>query len=148
MIELQALSEQEFLERPVATRVIVHDHARRFAALRLDGGAAIALAWRSDGIEPSILDDGTRVWIGVDERVAVVAHDGAIVLALGLASPLLSLQPTGNAVAIVCETEVIALNRNGSIRAIVAIDEPPAMVEDEGDGLAVVYEDGRRQRLW
>jgi hypothetical protein len=128
--------------------VIVHDHARRFASLQLGSeGREVALSWRSDAIEPIVVEDGGCTWLGVDQRVVGIRGDSTTVFALGLPSLLLELQHFGDLVAIVCEAEVITVNLDGSIRGIHPLDDLPTAIEATDGTLVVTYDDGRREPL-
>lgn len=146
---LRMISKEEFDRFEPARKVVSHDHARRFAILRLPGWRRpVALSWRSDGIEP-VLAIGSRseAWMGIDQRMACVGGDGLILVSLGLASPILDIRCAHSWTAVLCETEVLTFNQDYSVRAILGLPCPACdIVEDEGAPFAV-FGDGHRERI-
>jgi hypothetical protein len=149
-MRLEQISREQFEAWQPCQKIIVHDHARRFGALRPPGERTptFALSWRSDSIEPMLVA-GVRdeIWVGIDQRVACVSGDGRIVLSLGLASSFLGIHCFANAVVVLCETEALVFNSDCSIRANRGLAGLPTDVLDQDGVLVLTLEDGRRETL-
>jgi hypothetical protein len=146
---MHPISMAEFYSWQPTLKLIVHDHARRFAAVELsDSRQAFAISWRSDTIEP-VLETGSEgeTWLGVDQRAACVSSDGRIVASLGLASPLLDIKCFAKCAAVLCENEAVVFNRDYSIRGIFGFREFPQSLLEKSGGLFVVFEDGHEERI-
>jgi hypothetical protein len=147
--QLRTISMEAFDQWHPPLKVIVHDNARRFAALLMTGAnQEIALSWRSDSIEP-VLRQGnhSEIWLAVDQRVACLKGDGQILLSLGLASSILDVQCFRDCVAVVCESEVLLFNNDFSILTIQGCSDLPCEVIENREGLFITFDGGRKERI-
>jgi hypothetical protein len=136
---LTPISEDAFNSLAENQRIFSHDHARRYAVLHLDGPGALAISWRSDLIEPCLLEDSGDFWIGVDERVACVSPGGQILLLMEIQTPILALEKWSGGVVVVSQTQAIVFHRDGTVRSVI---EFPDLVQDfklEKDDLTVDF---------
>lgn len=149
MTVVQPISDDDFETWPAGLKVIVHDHPRRYGCLRLRGGATVAIAWRSDRIEPVIVEEEESgvVWVGVDERVACVSPDGTTVFAVALGNYVLDIKVFSDRVVIVGEAVLLSVNRTYSIRSIVELEDLPVDIDVVADGLLVHYAGGRTKTV-
>jgi len=139
------ISEHEFLSGDPIFRVIVHDHPRQFGSLRLpEASHILTLSWRSDLIEPIIESDSSSIWIGVDQRIVCVSPLGTILFSMGLDSFLLQIKHFQACTVALCETQVIAINHDHTIRKMCYLREIPDSVEMKNNELIVMYLDGEQ----
>ena len=141
------ISQTEFEGWSPALKVIVHDHARRFAAiLHAASSQQFAISWRSEIVEPVVVT-GTHseLWIGVDQHTACIANEGNVIVSIGLASSLLNIICFQDYVAVLCETEVVLFNADQSIRRIQGLRDIPNDITECDGNLVVTLEDGTQQ---
>lgn len=143
MPTLVVVSEQDFA-RFVGSRVLIaHEHARRFAALKLSSNLEFGVSWHSDGIEPElVVGPGGEVWVGVDQRVACVSPDGRIVLSLAVGGSVLSISTFEAGTVVLCDAEGTVFNRDYSLRATRPFVTLPVEVSAHGAGFLVRFDDG------
>ena len=140
---VEAISSAEFDAWPPSLQLIVHDHARRFGRISLEGSPQeFALPWRSDSIEPIIRIAQSDAWLGVDQRAACVDGWGRIAVSIGLASHIQDISSFRGGVALVCETEVVLFNSDYSIRTIHGLRAIPSNVAERDGKLVVTSTDG------
>ncbi len=147
VVSVRPMTSAEFEAWPRPLRVIVHEHAKRFGSLSLDGCVQdLAISWRSELVEP-VLRPRRRaeVWVGVDQRAACVARGGTIAASIGLASNLLDIACFDDCVALLCETEVVVFNDDHSIRGIFGISNIPQGISRQAGRLVVTLVDGRHE---
>ncbi len=147
---LTNISQEEFLKIDPLFRVIEHDHPRRFGVLRLPGCSyPLTLCWQGDLIEPAILNDprSSAIWIGVDQRVVALSQRGNTLLSLGLHTPLLQLKAFDVCVIVLCETEVLAVNRTFSLRSFSDLKDIASDVSVKGEELIITFVDGSTERM-
>jgi hypothetical protein len=147
---LRPISEDEFTAGDPADRIVEDEHPRRFAALQLAGASRpLLLGWRSDAIDPTLAVEPTTgdTWIGVDEHLVCVSGAGAVRFAMGLASPVLDIQVSEAWVVVLCEIQVLAVNRDHSVRTIRDLPEVAESVRVEDDELIVGLMDGGEHTL-
>ena len=135
---LTEISESSFADVPSWNRVIEHTEARRRAILNAGlkrGG--LGISWRSDQIEPSIRQSlsGEHCWIAIDQVVASIdVNSERVVLILPLNSNVLDMVVRDLFVVVLCETEAVVLNSDGSIRLIRSLpDLPDSVIDIDGD---------------
>lgn len=139
------VSESAFTTSRPADRLIEHDHARRFGSFLASLAAhPLLISWRSDGIDPAVEVDerGGVAWIGVDQRIACVTLEGRTLFSIGLASSVLMVKPYPQFTAILCETQLIIINHDYSIRQISDLPDAPDAVEFSGGRLVINFLDG------
>jgi hypothetical protein len=71
-MNLKEISEKEFESIDCVRQVIYHDNSRRFASIEInENHGRYGLSWRSDLIEPVIVDEATSslIWIGIDQQL-------------------------------------------------------------------------------
>ncbi|MEQ1506852.1 MAG: hypothetical protein ABMB14_31785 [Myxococcota bacterium] len=102
----------------------------------------MVLSWRSDLIEPVVVEDGAGgLWVGVDQRVVALAADG-VRFSAGLSSPLLDIKRFPAFVVILCDADLLMVNEDYSVRRIETLADVPSSVELVGDRLSVTFLDG------
>jgi hypothetical protein len=135
-LRIHDISESEFEKTEGVRKLILHDNSRRFACIDLGPPlGAYVLSWRSDRIEPALLEskDGSAFWIGVDQRLAAVdLKTGCIVLSLALNSSLLQLTVQKALVAVLTESELLLFNTDFSIRLLETLPDLPDSVSFDG----------------
>ena len=138
---LTPISEDAFNAMAADQRLFSLDHARRFAAVNLDESRLLAIAWRSDLIEPCLLEDSGNgvIWIGVDERVAGVSQQGHIFLLMETQTPILSLEKWSNGVVVITETQAIVFHRDGSVRSVIEFPDLVQHFKVNKDELSVSF---------
>lgn len=143
------ISAQEFEAWNPALKVMVHDHPRRFASLKLGVGIEeVAISWRSDLIEPVVLfDELSHVWVGVDQRVICITLQGVIMFSIGLGSLLLDIKRFPELIVILCDAEVITVNLDYSIRAMYRLNDIPSTIEMINGILIITFADGGTQTM-
>src|SRR5258708_2851105 len=130
MVTLRSISARDFEAWRPSLKVIVHEHARRFASFGLrDGGEDFAMSWRSDTVEPVLTEDASQLWVGVDQRVACLNRQGSVMFAVGLGSSLLGIERLSTFVAVLCEGEVLAINFDHSVRGLYGLRDIPERIE-------------------
>lgn len=103
------------------------------------------MSWPSDLIEPVVaLGSTSEIWVGVDQRVACISADGRVVVSLGLGTRLLDIRCFSTAVVVLCETEAVVFNADGSLRAVRGSPDLPCDVLEDGGALVVTFDDGVR----
>lgn len=120
--QLIETNESAFQATDPIRRIFSHEHARRFAIIEpIRGVGQLAISWRSDLIQPSVvMDDNTQViWIAVDERVAAVASDGQILFSMATNTPVLSLEQLSDSIAVISEGQAVVISRDCCIQAII-----------------------------
>ncbi len=144
---VKTISSAEFDLWQPALKVIVHDHARRFARISLEGSQQeFALSWRSDSVEPVVQPcNQSDLWLGVDQRAACITREGRIAMSIGLASPILDITCFRDCVAVLCETEVVLFNTDHSIRKIHGLRDIPSSITECDGKLVVTLDDGSRE---
>lgn len=152
MSTIRAITELEFRAADPFYRVLAHEHSRRFASVSLagDGGREVAISWQSDMIQPLIRrsQDGTALWIAVDQGVVELqCPNGGIAFALRLPSNVLDLQLYNDLTIVVCETHLILVNQDASIRSLHGLPEIPDSVQRIGEQLHVSYLDGETEQI-
>jgi len=105
----------------------------------------VALSWRSQLIEPVVVDNGPSVWVGVDQRVACTTREGTILFSLGLGSVLLNIKCFPEFVAILCDAELLTVNRDYSIRGVHHLDDVPDTIQVTNGQLVVTFIDGQTE---
>jgi uncharacterized protein YjhX (UPF0386 family) len=144
-----SISAGDFADWSPCYKLITHDHSRRFGAITItEGQEAFAIAWPSELVDPTVATgvEG-ETWVGVDQRVACVAHDGRIVVSLGLASSIVLVRCFERNTVVLTETEAIVFNRDFSISAIDGLPDIPADVIEEDGHLIVILLGGERMVL-
>ena len=145
---LADITKSEFAAIKPSMRVIVHDHPRRFARIQAPNAVdAMAISWRSDVVEPFVLQDqrSMKTWIGVDLRLVCITGDGEIHFSIGLASSLLQIQLFGDVTVAVCETQLLMINQDASIRSVCELIDIPDSVDFQDDKVVVTSIDGVKQ---
>lgn len=147
--QLRSISAEEFDDWPSSRKIIVHDHARRFAAAGPAGALdAFALSWRSDIVEPIVvMGDQSDTWLGIDQRVACISDDGRVVVSLGLVSPVLTILCFRDGAAVVCETAVLVFNSDHSIRVVKGLSDIPSDVIERDGRIIVVFDDEHQESI-
>jgi hypothetical protein len=142
---LREISAEAYERSAPLCRIIVHDSPRRFAALRLPGTSQqLTLCWRSDLVEPILAVDpwSSSLWVGVDQRLAGVSAEGRLLFSIGLMTSLLDIRHVEGFTVALCDGQLVAVNRDHSVRAIYDLRDVPDTV-DAGEGRATVrYVDG------
>lgn len=143
------ISSEEFDQWQVPSmKVIVHQHPRRFASVRLaDAPCDAALSWQSDLVEPVVIRSRERLWVGVDQRVVCLSDSGLILFSVALHTRLLELQIHTPFLVVLCESEVMTINDDFSIRAIHPLVDIPAGVAIVDGKLVVTLDDGTIETL-
>lgn len=142
---LHPITEQDYLAGDPASRIMQDDQARRFAELQLAAAPRpLFLAWRSDLVDPVVVEDPVTgdTWIGVDERLVCVSRTGAPRFSIALTSPLLDIKRSDAWVVALCEVQVVAVNTDYSIRAILDLPDLAESFEVDGARLVVELMDG------
>lgn len=137
---ITSITEAEFTSIDPVNRVIVHDHARKFARLRPPHATCpLGMSWRSDLIEPTLAEDqkSSVLWVGVDQRLVCVALDGGVRFSVALASPLLQIRIFPEFTVALCETGFLVVNQDASIRRMEELSDVLDSV-DVQDGKVVV----------
>ncbi|XHX79306.1 MAG: hypothetical protein RBJ76_05070 [Stenomitos frigidus ULC029] len=126
-MKIQNIEEGDFSQIEGPRQVIVHDHARRFAAIDLGNNLGrYGISWRSDLVEPTVTlsSDASIAWIGVDQQLAAIRlHKGRICVCLALDANILQILAINNMAAVLTETEVLLFNPDCSIRLIQDLPE-------------------------
>jgi hypothetical protein len=145
LTSVKPISSEEFDLWQPALKVIVHDHARRFARVSLDlCPHEFAISWRSDSIEPVVHRcNKSELWLGVDQRAVCIAHDGTIVASIGLSSFLVDIACLKACVAVLAETDVVLFNTDHSIRKIHGLRDNANSISEIDGKIFVKFEDGR-----
>lgn len=138
------ISSKEFDEWQVPSmKVIVHEHPRRFASVRLaEAPYDAAVCWQSDIVEPVIIRLPGRLWVGVDQRVVCLSDTGLILFSVALHTRLLDLQVHAPFLVVLCESEVMTVNDDFSIRAFHSLADVPAGIAIVDSKLVVTLDDG------
>jgi len=147
---LREISHAEYERSDPILRLVVHDHPRRFGSIRLQlASAPHVLCWRSDLIDPVIRPHPAvpAIWIGVDQRIACVSHEGTTLFSIGLNTSILDILFTENCVLGLCETEVLLVNPDYSIRQISGLREIPESATVEADKLVIRFLDGKSEEI-
>lgn len=121
------ISQECFDQREASQMVIVHDHARKYAAVQLpDCVKGVVISWRSDSVNPVLLAGmQSDIWIGIDQRVVSITHQGQTKFSIGLASHFLKFYNLEDCMGILCETELVLVNGDYSIRNIHGLTNIP-----------------------
>ncbi len=95
-MKLRTISEQEFNSYEGCRQIIAEEHARKFAALDLDGTlGSYGLGWNSSEIiepELELSPDELTAWVGVNQYLAAIdLATGRIRVAVKLHSNLLEI---------------------------------------------------------
>lgn len=149
-MKTRKISQADFNDVDPVRKLIVHDHARRFAFMDLDQPlGTFALSWRSDTIEPVIEQSGFALWVGVDQHIAAIdLKNGHVALSLPLNSNLLQVRTIeGGLVAALTETEVILFNSNFSIRLMNGLPDLPNLISVERQLVTIQLVDGTTMKL-
>ena len=142
------ISEHEFFSGDPIFRVIVHDYPRRFGSLRLpESSHILTMNWHSDLIEPVIEINLLGVWIGVDQRIVCVSPLGNILFAIGLDSFILQIKSFEDCTIAFCETQLIAINHDYSLRKLCDLRDIPDSVEMKYHDLIVTYISGEQEQF-
>ncbi|NER19532.1 MAG: hypothetical protein F6J96_01990 [Symploca sp. SIO1C2] len=154
-MKLQLIDESQFKQFKGIRRIIVHDHARKFASLDLDNLETFGLSWRSDFIEPIImLSSGhSTVWVGVDQQlVALDLKRSKISVALPLSSNIVQILTSASLTIVLTELELLLFNSDCSIRSMKGLPDigSEILLQDtnlivyllEGDSLILDIETG------
>jgi hypothetical protein len=142
------ISEYEFNKSDPMFRIIIHDYAWSFGSLHLPNASHdLTLCWRSDMIDPVIVSDpvSSTIWIGVDQRVVCVSLQGNVLFSLGLSTFFFDIKLFDEFIMVQCETELIAVNRDCSIRKIYDLREISADVYIKAGQLVVTFIDGQKE---
>lgn len=145
---LTHITEHDFNQSDPISRVVVHDHPRRYASLLLSGSShALFLSWRSDLLDPIVVSDpySSAVWIGVDQRFACVSAQSNTLLSVGLGSPLLQIKCFESCVVALCEIEVLVINRDYSVLTICDLREIAEDVDLKEGKLIVTSLNGEKE---
>jgi hypothetical protein len=144
---LTELTSEDFAATAPICRVIVHEHARRFAKVHLPRSTAdLALSWASDLMWPDVSYDALSrtTWIGIDQRVVCLSEDGSILLSIAVDGNYIRTQHFPEAFACICDTSVLLFNRTFSLRSTTTVTDVPESVELVGMDLLVTSVDGKR----
>ena len=145
---LSTISELEFLSEDPVFRVIEHEHPRRFGSLRLpDASHALTLSWSSNLIEPIIEVNSSEVWIGVDLRIVCLSPQGSVLFSIALSSYLLQIERFQACTVALCESDLIAINNDYSLRQMCYLRDVPNWVGMKNDKFVVEYITGEREAL-
>jgi hypothetical protein len=142
------ISESDFNKIDPMFRIIIHDYSRSFGSLHLPNASHdLTLCWRSDMIDPVIVSDpvSSTLWIGVDQRVICVSLQGNVLFSLGLSTFFFDIKLFDEFIMVQCETELIAVNRDYSIRKIYDLREISAEVYIKDNQLVVTFIDGEKE---
>jgi hypothetical protein len=119
-MNIQNITQSEFNQIESIRKIIVHDHAQRFAILDLGQSLGIyGISWNSDLIEPIIelSQNKDTLWIGVDQKIAAInLKQGYISLSLSLIYPLYQILIKDNLTAILTEQEILLFKDNQSLK--------------------------------
>lgn len=143
------ISYDKFESWQPSLKVIVHDHARRFASVLHDPSSQyFAVSWRSELIEPVLVTGNQfELWIGVDQHVVCINKEGCIKTSIELASSLLDIRPFNDCTAVLCETEVVLFNSDNSIRTIIGLQDIPTDISECSEGLVVSFDNGTQKSI-
>jgi len=138
-MKISLINEQQFGEYEGCRQIISHAHSRKFAEIDIGSKAGLyALAWPSDLVEPVILVENDVCYVGVDQRVAAVnMQTGQMLFSFALPTSLLEIIDSTSAIAIVCQSDVIVLNRDYSIRCLHTVGEIIESIQIRGDKLEI-----------
>ena len=141
--QFREISEADFAATESARRLFAHEDARRFASFSVSNGVgSLAISWRSDLIEPSIVVDGENpevIWVAADDRVAAVNKNGQIVFSIATTTPLLSLEKFSGGIVAISELQAFVINHNCSIKKIVDFPDIPQDYKVSDDRLRVDF---------
>jgi hypothetical protein len=147
---IKSISVKEYHAWKPCLKVIVHETPRRFGAIiQVNGAGNAALSWRSDNVEPVVLrNSASSLWVGVDQRVVCITPEPAVLFSLGLNGNFLNIHCFPTVVAVLCDTEVILINEDYSIRNICAMKEIPKSINSVGNNqLFVTYDDNTTELI-
>lgn len=141
------IPEHEFAASNPCSRVIVHENSRKYGCATLSASYCMFLSWRSDLVQPvlSLEPVGDALWMGVDQRVVCVTAQGAIRFSIGLLTPLLNIQQAADCSIIICDSQIVVVNHDHSIRAICDVANVPDEVELLEGQLRVVFVNGEEE---
>lgn len=142
---ITTISEAEFSTIDPVNRIIVHDHARKFARFQPPhSNFPLGISWCSDLIEPTLAEDqkSSVLWVGVDQRVVCVGLDGGIRFSVALASPLLQIRIFPKFSVVLCETGYLVVNQDASIRSMEELPDLLDSVEVQDGKIVVSLIDG------
>lgn len=128
-MKLKEISEEEFDKLPDSEKLLCKEieYAHKFAYLFVnDKAKPILLCWRSNLIEPQILDsqNTSLLWFGVDEQLlALNKSNGKIAIALTLPSSLLELSMVKDTILLRTEFEIYSFSLDGLIQAVYSLPE-------------------------
>ena len=145
---LTELSKEDFNKFDPIFRVIEQESAQRFAKLLLPNWShPLVLCWYSASIEPVIVRDpvNSAMWVGVDQQVVCMSAEGRILCSIGLFTPLLQIKLFSAYTIVVCETELIGINRNFSLRFFTGYTEILDDVDVKDGKVEVTFIDGSTQ---
>jgi hypothetical protein len=148
-MRLKVASEKEFKDIDCARRIISHDHPRKFAFLEIDEShGSYGLSWRSDIIEPVIVNETCTIWVGVDQQlVAISKSRGNIIFALQLSSNLVDIANNNSKIAALTESELLIFNNDGSLSQIKALPEIGSGLSVSNEGFCVEMIDGEKLNI-
>ncbi len=119
-MKINLIGEGAFKHYEGCRQIFYHENARAFAEVNIGQSAGqFALAWRSNLVTPVIIADKGLIWIGVDQKVvAIEEHTGRICFAMTLLTNLVDIIAGDDVIVLACDSHIIALNSDSSIRSI------------------------------
>ncbi len=147
---ITTITATEFDGIDPTNQVIVHDYPRRFACLHLPHAASpLGICWRSELIEPILVQDSNSsvLWVGIDQRLVCVTMDGAIRFSIALASSLLQILNYTEFTVALCESQVLVINENSSIRRMDELPDIPDSVDLQDGRIIILLLDGSSRTL-
>jgi hypothetical protein len=144
------ITEQEFHTYGRSRRLFEHDSPRRYARIDIPGtDERIAISWRSDGVEPWVViaPSSGAIFVGVDERLAVVGTNGEVLLSMLLESSLLTIERVDMHVIAVCELQAIVLDRLGRVESVIEFPDVIEQFSLSGSTLEASFMNGSSRKI-
>jgi hypothetical protein len=147
-MNIQNITQSEFNQIESSRKIIVHDHAQRFAILDLGQSLGIyGLSWNSDLIEPilELSQNQDTLWIGVDQKIAAInLKQGYICLSLSLIYPLYQILIKDNLTAILTEQEILLFKDNQSLKCYEILPDLGSEISALGEDFSIkMFDDSR-----
>lgn len=146
-IRLRNLLQEDADVLSVAQQLIIHKHPRRYAVLDIgDGFGTFLLTWCSDEIEPvlHVVQEENQLWIGIDERIAVVnLNTGYVELSIKVDSYFSEFFSYKDFMVVLCATGFIAFNYSCSIRSFAVLPDITSSCNFVDGKLAIEILDGQ-----
>jgi len=138
-MKIVPISESCYLKYEGCRRIIHHDNARAFAEVDIGQRAgSFALAWRSDLVVPTAVANRGMWWVGIDQKIAAIQEQtGRICFSMTLIDNLSDILFGDRVVIIACETEILVLNDDYSIREIHGVPDGIKAVRMTGNRLEI-----------